>query len=60
LLRRSVPVELFEPTTSHDAIDVTYVDALVKICRYSAGGTMEGVRNVYVRQPNVSTTRQHQ
>jgi hypothetical protein len=54
LLRRSVPVELFEPVSSShvvEAVDVTYVDAHVKICRYSGGGTMmEGVRNVYVRQ----------
>lgn len=47
LLHRSIPRELFDP--SDHAIDVTYLDANVKIVRYT-GRTLEGVRDIFIRQ----------
>jgi hypothetical protein len=45
-LQRSLAKELFDPT--QHAVDTTYLDANVRIVRYS-GPRFEGVRNVFVR-----------
>jgi hypothetical protein len=45
-LQRSLAKELFDPT--QHAVDTTYLDANVRIVRYS-GPRFEGVRNIFVR-----------
>jgi hypothetical protein len=46
-VRRSMPLELFDP--SHHAMDTTYLDATVRIVRYTGSPRLEGVRDIFVR-----------
>jgi hypothetical protein len=48
LLFNSMPLELFDPNRLQ--MDVTYLDAELRIVRYTGGsGKLEGVRNIFVR-----------
>ena len=46
ILHRAMPKELFDP--SDHAIDTTYLDADLRIVRYT--GKMEGVRDIFIRR----------
>jgi hypothetical protein len=57
LLHRSMPAELLDMMTIHNVIvDTTYVDAVMKIVRYSGPNQMEGIRNVFVRNKASTAT----
>jgi hypothetical protein len=47
LLHRAMPKELFDP--SEHAADTTYLDANLKIVRYT-GPRLEGVRDIFIRR----------
>jgi len=49
-LHRAMPKELFDP--SEHAVDTTYVDADVRIARYT-GPRLEGVRDIFIRKGSI-------
>jgi hypothetical protein len=49
-LQLSIAEELFDPP--HLGVDTTFLDADLRIVRYSGSKRLEGVRNIFIRSPS--------